>query len=228
MKDKIIYIIFAIIGVGLLLGTGYWINQEREFVSRAQKSKGTVIELVKHTSSGKSRSVTYAPKVRFTLPDGSVHEFVSTMSSSKSSYAVGQPVNVLFDPAKPDTAEIDSMFVIWFGPGILGFLGLVFSGIGIGSLAMILKRRSYCKYLLQSGIKIPATGGKVERDCSMRINGQCAWRIVCEADYNGERRVFKSDRLWKDPTEKVRDRQVTIAIDPSNPKKYCVDLSFMA
>lgn len=227
MKAKFVFWLFAFIGMVALAGTAYWVTVELDFVNRAQKSQGTVLELVRHVSSGSKRTVTYAPRVRFVLPDGSVHEFTSEMSSSDPGYTVGQPVKVLYDPAKPETAEIDSWFVIWFGPGILGFLGAVFFAVGGGSLVWAWRRKKYCAYLMRTGIRITATGGDVERDCSTRVNGQCAWRIVCEAEYNGERRTFKSDRLWKDPTEYVRDKQVVIALDPANPKKYCVDTSFI-
>jgi hypothetical protein len=104
---------------------------------------------------------------------------------------------------------------------------MVFFAVGGGSLMWGWRRKKYCANLLQTGIRIAATGGNVERDCRTKVNGQCAWRIVCEAEYNGERRVFKSDKLWSDPTEYVRDKQVTIAIDQANPRKYCVDTSFM-
>jgi len=227
MKGQIVFWIFAVIGVGMLAGDAYYANSEWTFVQQAQKAQGTVLELVRHVSSGRNRSVTYAPRVRFILPDGSSHEFTSTMSSSDPDYSVGEPIKILYDPTKPDEAEVDSFFAIWGGPAILGFLGLTFAAIGAGSLFVIFRRRKYCAYLMQSGMRITATGGSVERDCSVRVNGQCAWRIVCEADYNGEHRTFKSDRLWKDPTEFVRDKQVTIAIDPANTKKYCVDTSFM-
>lgn len=227
MKGHIVFWIFSVIGIGMLVGEAFYVNSEWTFVQQAQKAQGTVLELVRHVSSGRNRSVTYAPRIRFVLPDGSNHEFTSTMSSSNPGYSVGQPVKVLYNPAKPDEAEVDSLLAIWGGPAILGFLGLVFTAVGAGSLIMALRRKKYCAYLMRNGMKITATGGSVERDCSVRVNGQCAWRIVCEAEYNGERRIFKSDRLWKDPTEYVRDKQVTIAIDPANPKKYCVDTSFM-
>lgn len=227
MKDKIVYIIFAIIGTGLLVGDAYTLRSQWSFVEHSQKAQGMVTQMVRKVSNRKNTSDTFAPQVRFVLPDGSVHEFTSEVSSAWKMYSVGQPVKVLYDPAKPDVAEIDGFLAIWTVPLILGILGVTFSGIGYISLAWIIRRKRFCAYLLQNGIKIPATGGRVERDCSMRINKQCAWRIVCEADYNGERRMFKSDRIWSNPTEKIRDKQVTIAIDPNDPKKYCVDLSVL-
>ncbi len=227
MKGQFVFWLFSVLGILMLVGEGFYVKNEYSFVQRAKQTQGTVLELVRHVSSGSKRSVTYAPRVKFVLPDGTVHEFTSEMSSSNPGYAVGQPVKVLYDPAKPEEAEIDSWLAIWGGPAILGLLGVVFTAVGVGSLLSGWRRKRYCAQLLQSGIKITATGGTVERDCSVRVNRQCAWRLVCEAEYNGERRVFRSDRLWKDPTEFVRDKQVTIAIDPANPQKYCVDTSFM-
>lgn len=227
MKANFVFWLFAAIGIGMLVGEGFYVRQEWSFVERAQKAQGIVTNIETHVSSGSRRSTTYAPHVKFTLPDGSVHEFTSGMSSSRSPYAVGQPVKVLYDPAKPEEAEIDSWLAIWGGPGILGILGIAFTAVGVGSLVLGWRRKRECARLLQSGIRITASGGRVERDCTVRVNRQCAWRIVCEADYNGEHRTFRSDRLWKDPTEYVRDKQVTIAVDPANPQKYCVDTSFM-
>ncbi len=227
MKANIAFWIFAVIGIGMLVGEGYYIREEWSFIQRAKQTQGTVTGYETRTSSGRNRSTTYAPHIRFTLPDGTVHEFTSDMSSSGKSYGVGQPVKILYDPAKPEEAEIDGYMAIWGGPSILGLLAVVFTSVGAGSLIMGWRRKRYCSFLMQTGIKITATGGTVERDCSVRVNRQCAWRLVCEADYNGERRTFKSDRLWSDPTEAVRDKQVTIALDPRNPKKYCVDTSFI-
>ncbi|MBI5654730.1 DUF3592 domain-containing protein [Candidatus Uhrbacteria bacterium] len=228
MANKFVFYLFSVVGIVALVGTGYWINHELSFINRSQKSQGMVLEMVRRVSTSKKSADTFAPRIKFTLPDGSSQEFTSTLSSSWKFYRVGQKVDVLYDPAQPDTAEINSFFALWVGPCILGFLGLTFSSIGIGSVVWAWRRRRYCAELMQRGVKITAIGGRIERDCTVRVNRQCAWRIVCEAEYNGERRTFKSDRLWKDPTDAVRDKQVTIAIDPADPKKYCVDTSFLS
>jgi len=50
---------------------------------------------------------------------------------------VGQTINVLYDPDDPQKARINKWFNLYFVPMLLGFLGLVFGGIGIGLVIAI-------------------------------------------------------------------------------------------
>ena len=40
-------------------------------------------------------------------------------------------------------------------------------------------------------------------------------------------RIFHSENLWFDPTRFVKRKQVTVLLDPNNPKRYHMDTSFL-
>ena len=77
--------------------------------------------------------------MRFVTPAGEAVEFTGSVGSSPAAFEVGEAVAVLYDPADPQDARIDSFFQLWFGPLILGFLGLVFTAIGGGGVIAVLR-----------------------------------------------------------------------------------------
>lgn len=106
--------------VALVVGA----RAEWRFQHRSAHGKGIVVDLHKH-----SRGV-YAV-VRYEAPNGTSNEFQSRVRYSSGHYKVGQAVDVLFDPADPRSADIDSfdvrmdtlMISIFGGVIILGSLG---------------------------------------------------------------------------------------------------------
>ena len=72
---------------------------------------------------------------------GNPVEFTGSVGSSPPAFDVGEPVAVLYDPAEPEEARIDSFFQLWFAALILGGIGLVFASIGgSGALAALRAR----------------------------------------------------------------------------------------
>jgi hypothetical protein len=61
----------------------------------------------------------YCPTVEFTTASGERVQFQSSFGTMPASHKVGQTVKVLYDPHKPDAAEIDSGLSNWFVPGCL-------------------------------------------------------------------------------------------------------------
>lgn len=74
----------------------------------------------------------YAPEFTFESGDGAKHVVVSKFGSSPCPYAVGQEISVLYDPANPGDAEVNSFGTLWVLPGILGLVGIVMMSVGIG------------------------------------------------------------------------------------------------
>jgi hypothetical protein len=70
---------------------------------------GLVVELIPKTKNdGDRRIVVYSPRVSFRVASGESVEFVSAYSSKPAVAAAGETVRVLYDPAAPQKAEIDS------------------------------------------------------------------------------------------------------------------------
>lgn len=78
-------------------------------------TEGVVVGLDESSSDG---SVTYSPIVEFTVND-QTYTFDSGNSSSPPEYEIGESVNVRYDPADPNTAQIDKYSERWLFPVII-------------------------------------------------------------------------------------------------------------
>ena len=61
-----------------------------------------------------------------------------------------------------------------------------------------------------------------DRDYSVRVNRQYAWRVICELEEGGTVYRFRSDRLWEYP--ELNNEYVAVYRDPANPRCYYVDV----
>jgi hypothetical protein len=127
-QGKIVGIIFAALGLGMLIGTFFWYRNTRSFLAEATRTEGTVIDLV---------GSHYRPIVHFTDRHGQEIEFTSSTGSNPPAYSIGQKVEVLYRPNEPQTAAIDSFFSLWGVSVILGGLGGVFFAIGAGIVLFV-------------------------------------------------------------------------------------------
>ncbi len=44
---------------------------------------------------------------------------------------------------------------------------------------------------------------------------------------DGGVQVFRSENLWFDPTDDLKREAVTVYVDPRNPRRYAMDVSFL-
>ncbi|MBI3535631.1 MAG: DUF3592 domain-containing protein [Deltaproteobacteria bacterium] len=126
---KFMVFLFGFVGVGFLIGTGYGYQHTKKFIATSLQAQGKVIELSRHaTYDNHNRSApVYYPVIEFTLPNGKKTEFISNTGSNPPDYEVGDSVTIIYDPAKPRQAKINSFLDIWLLPVVLGFLGTVFT-----------------------------------------------------------------------------------------------------
>ncbi len=229
----IITYIFSVIGIAMLAGALYWVQNIRTFVDQASTAQGTVVDWVQSRSSSSSSSSgsssTWAPVVRFVTAKGEKIEFTSGVSSSPPSYSKGESVEVLYDPGAPRAARIKGFVALWLGPMIVGGIGSIFFLIGGGiALASVLNRRKEA-YLRQSGMRILTTFQSVDVNTSLAVNGRHPFRVFTQwtNPTTSEIHVFASENLWFDPSPHIHNNTITVFIEPGNPKKYYVDLSFL-
>jgi len=124
---------FAVLGPVLLAVGVYLYARTSAFLERATRTRGEVVELVERRSDD---GYTYAPVFVFEDAKGTSRRIVSNTSSNPPGYAVGDEVDVLYDPDDPEDACIDSFFSLWGGATIVGGLGLVFGIVGVAVLIM--------------------------------------------------------------------------------------------
>lgn len=222
----IIKYVFFLIGLAMLVGAFFLYQNTNNFLAEAVKAEGVVVELVPQRSDG---SVTYSAMVHFTDAAGKEIEFVTSHSSNPPSYSVGEKVEVLYRPDQPHKARIDGFFSLRLGELIVGVLGLIFFLIGGGMLLAGLLKGRKKKYLHQHGTPIDATFQKVELDTSFKVNNAHSYRITAawQNPKTSDLHLFASEHIWYDPSGYIESETIRVYIDPNNPKKYHVDISFL-
>lgn len=85
--------------------------------SEGIRTTGTVVGLDER-SDGDGGCCTYVPVIEFQANDRT-YTFEGDNASYPPAYEVGEQVNVLYHPANPDTAQIDSFFERWVFPIII-------------------------------------------------------------------------------------------------------------
>jgi len=223
---KIMTTIFAVVGAGMIIGAVFMVISTNKFLDGAIIVNGEVMDLVESYSED---STTYAPVVAYRTETGDVFSFKSNTSSNPPSYSIGEQIEVLYSPSDPRSARINSFFSLWGGSVIVGILGSVFFLIGGGIIlgSMLGGRKE--KYLKEHGVPITAKFKSVELNESFEVNGRNPFKIVVEW-LNSETQelfIYKSNNLWFDPSDYIKQDEITVYVDKNNPKKYFVDTSFL-
>jgi hypothetical protein len=228
---KVISAILSTVGVGMLLGSFFIYNNTSNFIAGASEAKGKVIALdrSRSNSGSGSSSTTYRPVVEFTSGTGKRIEFTSNVGSSPPSYRVGEPVTVLYNPADPSSARIKSFVQLWFGFLIVFLLGLVFAVVGFTIIIVQSRGRKRAEWLHQHGRRMKTSFKGVELNDSVRVNGRSPYQIISQSSDPASNtvRVFESENIWFDPSEYIKGETIDVLVDPKNPKKYVMDISFL-
>jgi hypothetical protein len=223
---KLLGWIFGSIGLAMLIIAAILVGNSQSFSEKATRAAGVVVEL---DPSYSSDGTTYAPIVRFLTTEEQEVVFRSSVSSSPPSYEVGEQVEVLYDPANPDDAVIDSVWQVYLAPMIVGFVGGVFFLIGGGMLGGLLIARRRRERLQAIGHRVTANVTDVYLNTSLEINGRNPYVITAQWDNpdTGRVHVFKSDSIWFDPSAYLAGGTIDVLIDPADPSKYHVDTAFL-
>lgn len=224
---SIIKYLFALIGLALLVGAGFMVHGTRVFLAHAVHAQGTVVDLV--SSRASDRSLTYRPEVLFRDTQGRDIRFVSASGSNPPGYSRGEKVAVLYLPSDPENARLDGFMGVWFGPVILGGLGVVFFLTGGGIILAGVRKARRKADLLQHGRRIETDDLSVEINSALTVNGRHPFRVLAQWQDPATSRlhVFRSDDVWFDPTQGIKGKSARVFIDRDNPKRYYVDLSFL-
>ena len=135
MSDEMIFgLVFG--GVGFLLAALalFFLIRTRIFIRNSQLTQGTVTQMV---YSSDSESGGYTPVFRFRTLEGQEIEVSGSLRSNPPQFQVGQTIDVLYNPDNPQKARIKKWMNLYFVSALLGFLGLVFGGIGVGMVIAI-------------------------------------------------------------------------------------------
>jgi len=217
--------IFASLGLVFVAGAAWAFLADRNFAAAGAHAPGTVIDMT--SSRDSDGDYTYKPVVEFRDAEGRRHVFTSSVSSSPPQHAIGESVEVIYAPASPDKAVIDSFVDRFLLPLIFGGLGTLFAAIGLGILFDRLRRRQIAAQLRATGVPIQAKVVECYHDTSLKVNGRSPWRVVCQATHpaDGKMHSFRSEAVWINPSAQLDGKDVRVFVDPARPRRHLVDLS---
>jgi hypothetical protein len=119
-----------VFGLALLVGGGYFVERQREFIAKSVAAEGRVIqneEVHRTDNNGRGFSHTsYRAIVNFTDRRGQVFTHHDDVALNPPSFSVGESVTILYDPQNPQKAMIDR-----------GAKNYLISGIALGLGALI-------------------------------------------------------------------------------------------
>lgn len=219
-------VIFALVGVGMLVGAFFSFQSTSTFLETATAKPGVVTDLIRSRSSD---SNAYYPLVRFEDEKGRLTEFLSSSGSNPPSYSRGETVRVLFMPGNAESARIDGFFSLWGVTLIVGGLGGVFFMVGAGMFVVPAVRNSGASKLRKTGQRVQGMFQGVEKNQRIVMNGKSPYQIVCQWQnpVTSDVHVFRSRNLWFDPSDHIQSESIPVYINPTNPKRYWVDTSFL-
>ena len=227
---------FVVAGIGLLAGGLLWFRSTAHWVRGASSAPGRILGFVQTSREGKDL---YYPLIAFESADGRRIEFRSKIGRERPTYRVNDPVEVLYDPRKPDEAVIRSFSSLWLFPGILTAIGLGFAGISAAvclrlrredtrSLAEQERRQEETAWLRSSGRKLTLRADRVSLDTRSSRDGRHPYRIICRwrDPETGQPHVFESESIWFNPQDYIREA-IDVYIRPEEPAVYYMDTSFL-
>jgi len=116
-----------VLGVGLLYGNESW-----QLAQNGRSVAGKVVDFQQRVSD-EDEQVSYAPIVEYRI-DGQTYRFAGDNYKNRPAYAIGEAVDVLYDPEEPDQARMNDFANLWGIPLALVGVGVLLLVISLGML----------------------------------------------------------------------------------------------
>ena len=113
---------------------------------------------------------------------------------------------------------------LWIVSLVFGLVGSIFLVCGL-CIWWLGTRKNPLARLRDTGEPVRGEIIDVERNFMIRVNRFYPYRLVCKYELDGQTYLCRSENIWYNPSTLLRDRWVTIYLDPKNSRKYYVDLS---
>lgn len=124
---------FVFFGLLILLAGLLWAGSRWRFISHAAQADGEMLHIEDVQTKRYQRqpgqtynTVTYYAVAAFTDEQGERREIRCLIPSDTKSLKPGDKVRVFYDRAAPEQGFINHWLALWFGPGIVAGMGLVF------------------------------------------------------------------------------------------------------
>jgi hypothetical protein len=160
--------------------------------------------------------------------NGEEVEFVDSLSSYPPSYTIKETVQVLYLPNQPHKAGIKGAGQ-YTGVLVLSLLGGVFFLVGAGISLVLWRKNRLNSWLQRHGRRVQAKIVNVGLDQSLMVNGRHPFQISAQWQNPSTTKlhVFESPNIWFDPSPYIKQETVSVLIDPHDPSRYLVDISFL-
>ena len=134
-------LIYFMLGIlpWIFVAVGGWLLwSARNFMARAIRTRGRVLQVSQQTSTSSSngttrRTTTYKPLFEYTDPNGEIRKAETFLASTSYNYAIGSEHEILIDP-EGGTVRIPGFMIYGFG-AIFAGIGLLFGIVGIFALS---------------------------------------------------------------------------------------------
>lgn len=115
--NTVMVVVLLLVSLPFLLGAGYMLVRSLHFVFGADHAQGQIVEI-----GGDTPTLT----VEYITASGQTREVRSFGSDLYANYAVGDPVGVYYDAAKPSEVRLDLFAELWMLPMLCGAFGGIF------------------------------------------------------------------------------------------------------
>ncbi len=106
----------------IVLSIFFWFSTQR-FIDKAKQTKGTIVDIELNADL---TGIGYYFVIKFKTIDGQEFQTNSRVRTKYARSKVGQVVDILYDPANPNDARIDSIMNLYSMPITLGGAGIIF------------------------------------------------------------------------------------------------------
>lgn len=137
-KFKFILLFFTLIGVGLLITSGFLYKNQVNFNKRSSFTVGKIYNIAQNDKGNYAPIFEYIVKGKKYLKKSKVH-------SSYILEKVGDKVEVLYDPDNTHNSILNCFDELWFASIITAILGVVFFFVGLFGLKYYYKHQKQPK-----------------------------------------------------------------------------------
>lgn len=214
--------ILTLVGFSLILVAYFWYLYIDVMIADFTFTSATVVDMEQSiiTSADIAR-----PIVHFLDKEGALFELVVDDTAIAKQLAEGDRLQLMYLTGFPGSAVVYSRMVLWGGPAILLFIGLLML---IPQLST--SRKNQLKYhRIKTGTPLDTQFVNVEKNRGAEVNGIlpfCIYTQWRDPD-TSEIHFFKSQDLWVDPSEYIRKKRITVFVKQDDLRHYDVDLSFL-
>jgi Protein of unknown function (DUF3592) len=136
---SVVLIVFMLAGVVLLGLSGKSLMDDRRFLAKAAVATGVVVDIARVVDQ--DDKVAYYPVVEFTTAREQVVRFEADEATSDPDRQLGASVRILYDPANPHDARLDTFMSRWGLSIVMGMLGLGFVAVPAFFFLLVVRRK---------------------------------------------------------------------------------------